>query len=112
MRKRPHAVTDAVTTVAIVARPGRSSASVRWDPWRQAWSVSCRAPATGGRANEEIAELLAGRLGVGRPALRWLSGSRAARKRLEVEGLTAAEVAARLGAPVGREETASAPGSD
>ncbi|RMD63952.1 MAG: DUF167 domain-containing protein [Planctomycetota bacterium] len=58
--------------------------------------VRVAAPAEGGKANEAIAALLARRLGVGRRDVQLVEGPTQPRKTFRVEGLSPAEVAARL----------------
>jgi uncharacterized protein (TIGR00251 family) len=54
--------------------------------------VRLRAPALEGRANEALVEFLAGVLNRSRAAVRILSGERSRMKRVEVRGVTEAEV--------------------
>lgn len=58
--------------------------------------VSVTAPPVDGRANEEIVEVIAARLGVKRGAVAIVSGETGKTKIVEVQGLTDAEVTARL----------------
>lgn len=59
--------------------------------------VSVTAPPVDGRANEEIVEVLAKHLGVRRGDVVFVSGETAKTKILEIAGLTAEELASRLG---------------
>lgn len=55
------------------------------------------APAEGGKANEALLRLLAGRLGVPRSHLALAGGAQSRNKLVEVRGVDAAAVRARLG---------------
>ena len=55
------------------------------------------APPEGGRANAAVVELLAEALAVPRSRVAIVRGHRARVKAVEVEGLTAGEIAARIG---------------
>ncbi len=59
--------------------------------------VKVAAPPQDGKANAAIEALLAAALGVRKSAVRIVAGHGAARKRVEIEGLTPAEVERRLG---------------
>lgn len=78
------------------ARPGSRQDGIEWDDWRKRWVVSCREPATEGRANEAIARLLAGWLGVPRTSVRFVSGGRTRAKLVEVGGLRESDITVRL----------------
>ncbi len=82
--------------VAVWARPGSLTDELAWDPWRRRWVVSCRAPPTGGQANEAIALLLSEWLHVPRGSVRWVSAGRSRAKLIEVDGLTDPELEERL----------------
>lgn len=82
--------------VAIWSRPGSTRDRLAWDAWRKRWVVSCRTPPVGGQANESIALLVSGWLGVSRESVHWASAGRSPAKVLEVEGLTDSEAAQRL----------------
>ena len=58
--------------------------------------IRIAAPPVDGAANEELVRLLAETLGVPRKAIRIVSGQTGRRKVVEVEGLTAGEVAGKL----------------
>ncbi len=58
--------------------------------------VRLAAPPVDGAANEELVRLLAELLGVGRRAVRVVSGRAARRKLVEIDGISAAEAASRL----------------
>jgi uncharacterized protein len=60
------------------------------------WRMRVAAPPERGRANEALAEHLANVLGVPRGAVRVVAGSASRDKVLEIDGLSAAEVAAAL----------------
>ena len=59
--------------------------------------IRVRAPPVDGKANAELVEFLAGELGVPRGAVEIAAGATSRGKRVLVSGLSAAEVAARLG---------------
>lgn len=82
--------------VSIWARPGSSQDRLAWDRWRQRWVVSCRAAPVKGEANEALALLLSGWLGVSRESVRWKKVSKFPAKTLEVDGLTDLEIERRL----------------
>ena len=54
-----------------------------------ALKVAVAAPADRGRANEAVLDLVAGVLGVGRPAVELVAGASSRTKRVAVRGLTA-----------------------
>jgi len=81
--------------VRVKAVPGASSDAVA-GLLGDRLKVRVAAPAEGGRANEAIAALLAGALGVGRRDVQLVEGPTQARKTFRVDGLSPAEVAARL----------------
>jgi hypothetical protein len=64
----------------------------------EAWAIRVRAPAEGGRANAAALALLADALEVPRARLELVAGATSRDKVVEVEGLTASEVASRLAA--------------
>lgn len=61
--------------------------------------VRCQAPALNGRANEAVTEFLADVLGLRRADVTLVHGLRSRDKVVEVRGLTAGELYARLGIP-------------
>ena len=91
-------------------RPGQPSASValRVSPgasqseivgrYGNGWKVRVAAQAERGRANDALLALLAGALDVSPRQLTIVAGRRARDKRVDVDGLTAAEAELRLGA--------------
>lgn len=82
--------------VAIWARPNSSTDRLAWDPWRKRWVVSCRAAPIHGEANDSIALLVTGWLGLPRDVVRWVRAGSSATKLLEVDGLTDSEISRRL----------------
>lgn len=62
-----------------------------------ALKVRVSAPPERGKANAEVIDLLARRLGVARSALRIAAGSNRTHKTLQVSGLAEAEIMRRLG---------------
>lgn len=85
-----------MTTLEVLARPGSHQDKISWDEWRRCWIVACSAPATEGRANEALLQLLADRLEVPRGQVRWARGARSRRKLLEVDRLPRTEIERRL----------------
>lgn len=77
-------------------RPGCRVAAVAWDPWRRRWTVSVRAPARDGRANAELVELLAQRLGVPPSNVRLVGGGSSHAKLVEVAGVDSVTAIGRL----------------
>jgi uncharacterized protein (TIGR00251 family) len=61
-----------------------------------AWLVRLRTPPVDGAANAELIEVLAAALGVPRRAIAIVGGDRSRTKRVRIEGLDEATVAARL----------------
>ncbi len=67
--------------------------------WREdVLLVRVTAPPVEGRANEALLRLLADALGLGRTQVRLVSGTASRDKTVRVEGLSPAQVRARLGA--------------
>jgi uncharacterized protein len=62
------------------------------------WKVRVAAPPEGGRANAELLRYLAGLLGLPARRLHVVAGASSRDKLIQVDGLTAAEVARRLDA--------------
>lgn len=90
----------APTRIAVRVTPGARTPGLtgrRGD----VWTARVAAPPERGRANAELTQLLAGILGVGRRAVRVVSGETAPDKVAEVSGLDAAAAIARLEALVG-----------
>ena len=61
-----------------------------------AFVIRLAAPPLDGAANDTLIEFLADTLSVPRRAIRIVSGERSRRKRVDIEGVTAADVKARL----------------
>jgi len=61
-----------------------------------ALKIKVHAPALEGRANEELCEFLADVLGIPRRNVRLLQGEKSRQKLLQIDGLSLAEVKARL----------------
>jgi uncharacterized protein len=91
-----------VTALTIHARDGSVRFAVRVQPRASrseivgvhgdAMKIRLSAPPVDGAANEALVELIAGALGVGRRAVRIVSGESSRSKVVEVEGVTAAAV--------------------
>jgi uncharacterized protein (TIGR00251 family) len=64
-----------------------------------ALKIRLAAPPVDGAANEALVEFVAGQLGVPRRQVRLVGGAASRRKLLEIDGLDAATVAARMQAP-------------
>lgn len=63
----------------------------------EALKVKVHAPPVEGRANEALCEFLAGELGLPRRAVTVLRGDTSRQKTLRIDGLTLADVQAKLG---------------
>lgn len=61
--------------------------------------VRCQSPALAGRANEAVTDFLADKVGVKRSSVVLVHGQRSRNKIVEIRGLTAEQVYARLGIP-------------
>jgi uncharacterized protein (TIGR00251 family) len=59
-----------------------------YDPWRQRIKVKVTAPATGGKANEELSRLIGDLLGVPAKDVRILRGATTRRKTVQVLGVS------------------------
>ena len=62
----------------------------------EALKIKIHAPALDGRANEALGEFLAGELGLPKRAVTLTSGEKSRQKLLRIDGLTLAEVKAKL----------------
>ncbi|RDI75189.1 hypothetical protein Gocc_0987 [Gaiella occulta] len=80
---------------------GRSAVVGRYG---EGWKVRVAAPPEKGRANAEVVALVAGSLGLGRPAVRVVAGAASRDKVIEVDGLSHEE-AERLLAVAGEERS-------
>lgn len=93
--------------VGIVDRPGGCTLTVRVVPRARrtevagsradALLVRLAAPPVEGTANDALVAFLAERLGIPRRAVALVSGARSREKRLDIDGVSAAEAARRLG---------------
>lgn len=79
--------------VRVIPRARRTESSGERDG---AFVIRLAAPPVDGAANDALVEFLADALNVPRRAVRIVSGERGRRKRVEIDGLTAADVRARL----------------
>jgi uncharacterized protein YggU (UPF0235/DUF167 family) len=82
--------------ISIWVRPGATTDSLAWDPWRKRWAVSCRAPPTNGEANRAVADLVAVWLGVPRTRVRWEKAGTSRAKTIQVVGMSELDAAERL----------------
>ncbi|MGA8709732.1 MAG: DUF167 domain-containing protein [Thermoplasmata archaeon] len=87
---------DAVAQLRLWVRPGSATEALAWDPWRERWVVSCRAPPEGGKANRAVLGLMADWLERPRSSVRWVRAGTSPAKVLAVEGITQAEAERRL----------------
>ena len=86
----------------LYVEPGASSQALGpYDPWRQRIKVRVTAPASEGKANEELARLLGEALGVSPKDVRVLRGATTRRKTVQVSGVTAEAAEAALGRVLG-----------
>lgn len=84
-------------TLAVHVVPNAPTSAVAG--WHgDALKVRVHAPATEGRANDELCAFLAAHLGLPRRAVRLRHGASSRRKLLQLDGLTADELRRRLGA--------------
>ena len=81
--------------ITVHAQPGAKRAEVV-GTHGDALKVRIAAPPIEGRANEALTEFFADRLGVARRAVTLVSGESSRRKRLRIDGVGAADAAARL----------------
>ena len=93
--RRPWAVADSCILPARVIPNARRDEVVGWVG--DGLKVKVRAPALDGRANEAVCGLLSQELGLARGAVAVARGDKSRSKLLEVRGLTADAVRARLG---------------
>ena len=82
------AVDDGSISLNVYVEPGASSQALGpYDPWRQRIKVRVTAPATEGKANAELADLIGGALGVPSKTVRIARGATTRRKTVLVEGV-------------------------
>ena len=86
---------DGAVVFAVAARP-RSSKSTVAGEHDGSMKVNLKAPPVGGEANIECCRLLARILGVAKSRVEIVSGHGGKKKRVKVEGLSAAEFAEKL----------------
>ncbi len=98
----PHAV-----SIQVHVEPGSSRAGVGpFDPWRQRIQVRVSAPAKAGKANREVARLLAEVLDVPTSDVVIHTGSTSRRKTVKVHGLTIETALERLDLVLGQQGVA------
>jgi uncharacterized protein len=83
--------------VTVRVQPRSSRAAIEGEH-AGAWRVRVKAPPVEGAANVAVCALLSGALELPRGAVRIVSGASGRNKVVEIEGLSAAEVRARLAA--------------
>lgn len=84
------------TSLLVQVQPrARTTEITGW--YGEAVKIRVAAPPVNGAANDELVRFLAQRLGVARSRVRLAAGAAGRRKRIEVLGLGADEVRARLG---------------
>ena len=84
-------------TLAVHVVPNAPASAVAG--WHgDALKVRVHAPATQGRANDELCAFLAAHLGLSRHSIRLRHGAASRRKLVQLDGLTADELRRRLGA--------------
>ena len=94
-------------SIQVHVEPGSSRAGVGpYDPWRQRIQVRVSAPATAGKANREVARLLAEVLDVSTSDVVIHTGSTSRRKTLKVQGLTIETAMERLDVVLGQKGVA------
>lgn len=82
------AVGEGNVSLNIYVEPGASVQALGpYDPWRQRIKVRVMSPATQGKANNEVMDLLADALGVASKALHIARGATTRRKTIVVEGV-------------------------
>jgi uncharacterized protein YggU (UPF0235/DUF167 family) len=79
--------------VRVATRAGRTGV---WGQRDRALLIRLAAAPVEGRANEALIAFLAERLDLPRAAVRLVAGARARDKRLDIDGVTAADAASRL----------------
>jgi uncharacterized protein (TIGR00251 family) len=90
-----------VARIAVKVHP-RARRSAVTGRLGEAWKLDLAAPPAEGRANEECVRFLAEVAGVPRARVRIVTGASARSKVVEIEGMEAGELAARLAAAGGR----------
>lgn len=86
-----------VTRVHLRVSPGAGRSEIV-GRYGDAWRVRVAAAPERGKANASVVELLAGSLGLARPAVRVVAGQASRNKVVEVDGLTLDEAERRLAA--------------
>jgi uncharacterized protein (TIGR00251 family) len=100
------AVDEENVSIDLYVEPGASSQALGpYDPWRQRIKVRVTAPATEGKANDELANLLADHLNVPPKAVQIVRGATTRRKTVRVVGVSLKTAVAILGPVLGEEET-------
>ena len=82
-----------VSTFAVRVQPRASRDAIEGE-WQGALKVRLTAPPVDDKANDALCRLLAARLNIPLSAVRILSGERSRTKRIEIRGVSAAQVRA------------------
>ncbi|MCK5254314.1 MAG: YggU family protein [Thermoplasmata archaeon] len=92
--------------IDLYVEPGASNQALGpYDPWRQRIKVRVTAPATEGKANDELAHLLADHLKVPPKAVQIVRGAMTRRKTVRVIGVSFETAVATMGPVLGEGET-------
>ena len=87
---------DGAVSFAVRVQPRASRDEIAGE-WQDALKIRLTAPPLDDRANDALRRLLAGRLKVPLSAVRIAAGERSRTKRVEIQGVTAAQILALLG---------------
>ena len=97
-------VADDSVCLDLYVNPGSSSSGLGpYDPWRQRIHVQVQAPATSGKANRELVDLLADLGGVPRAQVRVVRGATTRRKTARLDGVDGEALAESLSRVLGAE---------
>jgi len=101
------AVDEDSVSLNVYVEPGASVQALGpYDPWRQRIKARVTAPATEGKANAELADLIGGALGVPSKTVRIARGATTRRKTVVVKGVTLEAAVLALGTVLGEEDDA------
>lgn len=100
------AVDEENVSIDLYVEPGASNQALGpYDPWRQRIKVRVTASATKGKANDELAHLLAEHLGVPPKAVQIVRGATTRRKTVRVIGISFETAVATMDPILGEGET-------